>query len=65
MAFDIVDRIAVKIERNDHVNEAVEAFSDYIGAQTLAKEVVLVDKLQNPTELDFDDFKVNIEIKKI
>jgi isoleucyl-tRNA synthetase len=63
--FDIVDRIAVKIERNDHVNEAVEAFADYIGAQTLAKEVVLVDKLQNPTELDFDDFKVNIEIKKI
>ena len=39
--FDIVDRIAVKIEHNDHVNDAVEAFSDYIQLPvTLAKEVV-------------------------
>ncbi|MCQ2192086.1 MAG: isoleucine--tRNA ligase [Paludibacteraceae bacterium] len=63
--FDITDKISVKIERNDKVNDAVTEFADYIGAQTLAVAVELVDKVANPTELDFDDFKVNIEINKI
>ncbi|MCQ2206927.1 MAG: isoleucine--tRNA ligase [Paludibacteraceae bacterium] len=63
--FDITDKISVKIERNDKVNDAVADFADYIGAQTLAKSVELVDKVANPTELDFDDFKVNIEVNKI
>ncbi len=63
--FDITDKISVKIERNEKVNDAVADFADYIGAQTLAKSVELVDKVANPTELDFDDFKVNIEVSKL
>lgn len=63
--FDITDKISVKIERNEKVNDAVADFADYIGAQTLAKSVELVDKVANPTELDFDDFKVNIEVCKL
>ena len=63
--FDITDKSSVKIERNEKVNDAVADFADYIGAQTLAKSVELVDKVANPTELDFDDFKVNIEVSKL
>ncbi|MBQ0030519.1 MAG: isoleucine--tRNA ligase [Bacteroidales bacterium] len=63
--FEITDRIDVEIERNENINGAVEDFADYIGAQTLSNSVKLVDKVANPTELDFEDFKVNISIAKI
>ncbi|MCQ2234369.1 MAG: isoleucine--tRNA ligase [Paludibacteraceae bacterium] len=63
--FEITDRIDVEIERNENINGAVEDFADYIGAQTLSSSVKLVDKVANPTELDFEDFKVNISIAKI
>ncbi len=63
--FEITDRIDVEIERNENINGAVEDFADYIGAQTLSNSVKLVDKVANPTELDFEDFKVNISIAKV
>ena len=46
------------------MNAAVEEFKEYISSQVLANNITLVDKVANPTELDFDDFKVNIEVKK-
>ncbi len=63
--FDITDKIKVKIEKLDIINDAINAYSDYISTQTLANEVLLVDKIENPVELDFDDFKVNILVEKI
>jgi isoleucyl-tRNA synthetase len=62
--YDITDKILVKIEKLDAVNAAVEAFGDYISSQTLANEIILVDKIDNATELDFDDYKVNIFVEK-
>ena len=62
--YDITDKILVKIEKLDAVNAAVEAFGDYISSQTLANEIILVDKIENATELDFDDYKVNIFVEK-
>jgi isoleucyl-tRNA synthetase len=61
---DITDKIKVKIERLDAINDAVNTYSGYIAAQTLANEILLVDKIDNPTELDFDDFKINILVEK-
>ncbi|MEE0996202.1 MAG: isoleucine--tRNA ligase [Paludibacteraceae bacterium] len=63
--YDITDKILVKIEKLDAVNAAVEAFGDYISSQTLANEIILVDKIENATELDFDDYKVNIFVEKV
>ena len=63
--FDITDKIKVKIEKMDVINGAVNAYSRYISTQTLANEILLVDKVENPAELDFDDFKVNISIEKV
>lgn len=63
--FDITDRISVCIQRNENINEAVSSFADYIGSQTLAKEVSLVDSLPSPVELDFEEYKVYIQIAKL
>ena len=41
--FEVTDKIAVEIQRHDMINGAVENFSDYIAAQTLARSVNLVD----------------------
>ncbi len=62
--FEITDKILIEIEKSENVNAAVEAFKEYISSQVLANSITLVDKVANPTELDFDDFKVNIEVKK-
>lgn len=62
--FEITDRITIEIEKRDEINEAINEFSNYIASQTLATSITLVDKLDNTTELDFDDYFVKIKIKK-
>ena len=62
--YEITDKIVVKIEALDQINDAVKDFSQYIAQQTLATEISVVDKLDNPIELDFDDYKVNIFVSK-
>ena len=60
----INDKIVVKIESLEQINEAVKGFSQYIAQQTLATEISIVDKIENSIELDFDDYKVNIFVSK-
>jgi isoleucyl-tRNA synthetase len=62
--YEITDKISVKIEKREEINEAVQEFSEYIATQVLAKSVALLDKLSNPTDLDFDDYIVKVEIEK-
>lgn len=45
--FEVTDRISLKIVRNDYFNEAVINFKDYISSQTLARELILVDQMDN------------------
>jgi isoleucyl-tRNA synthetase len=54
----------VKIENSENVKGAIESFGDYVASQVLANSIELVEKVANPIELDFDDFKVNIEVTK-
>ena len=62
--FEITDKICVKIENSENVRGAIESFGDYVASQVLANSIELVEKVANPIELDFDDFKVNIEVTK-
>ena len=62
--FEIVDKISVKIEKLDEINDAVAEHSDYIATQVLANSIELVDKIDNPTELDFEDYVVKILVTK-
>ncbi|MBR6828146.1 MAG: isoleucine--tRNA ligase, partial [Prevotella sp.] len=60
---EITDRINVSIQPNEATNKAVEAFGDYIARQVLADAISICDN--DGTEVDFDEFKLNIKIEKI
>jgi isoleucyl-tRNA synthetase len=45
--FSVTDRIKLKILKNDAVNDAIINFKDYISNQTLAVELILVDRLDD------------------
>ncbi len=62
--YEITDKIKLQIAKHEQINDAVEAFKDYIAGQVLAISVELIDKVNNPVELDFDDFVVNVLVEK-
>ena len=62
--FEITDKIIVEIEKKAEINVAVEHFAQYIASQVLANEVKLVDSISGASELDFDDYKVNVKVVK-
>lgn len=63
--FNITDRIVVKITPDEHVNDAVAQFKDYIAKQVLAVAIELA-----PVEgidviaLDMDDYELKITVDK-
>lgn len=65
--FNVTDKIYVQIQKQESINSAIENYADYIGSQTLALSVVLVDKLNDEEayHLELDDVKILIIIKKV
>lgn len=62
--FEITDHIHVVLSHDDNLQRAVEAYHDYICSQVLA------DKLEfgapeSGEELDFEDFKISVDITKL
>ncbi len=47
--FEVTDKIILRIVRHPELNEALDKFSEYIGIQTLASTVALVDQLPEST----------------
>jgi len=45
--FEVTDKIILRIIRHPELNEALDKFGDFIGRQTLASKVMLVDKLSD------------------
>ena len=62
--FEITDKIAIEIESNEEINDAINAFSQYISSQVLATSITIVDSLADATELDFEDFVVKVKVFK-
>ncbi|MFV0471835.1 MAG: isoleucine--tRNA ligase [Paludibacteraceae bacterium] len=62
--YNITDKIKIEIEENNEINDAANQYSEYIATQTLASSICLVPKLTEKTELDFEDYVVNINISK-
>ncbi len=62
--FEITDRIDIHLQHYAETDRAVEMFRDYISTQVLANSITLVDTVAEPTVLDFEDYKVNINIKR-
>lgn len=62
--FEITDHIHVVLSHDDNLQKAVEAYHDYICSQVLA------DKLEfgapeSGEDLDFEDFKMSVDITKL
>ncbi len=65
--YDITDKIVVTIEHNEHTDKAVDAYADYIAKQVLAVGVTVAPVAAgdaNVTELDMDDYKLNVKVEK-
>lgn len=65
--FDVTDKINLQIEDHEYVREAVKKHSGYIGSQTLAAEVRLVNGLSGDStrEVDIDEVMVKISVVKM
>ncbi|MGF7137802.1 isoleucine--tRNA ligase [Roseimarinus sediminis] len=64
--FEITDKIEVKIQKHDLLNEALQKHADYISTQTLANSLELIDKLETGSarEIDIDDVSTLIEVSR-
>ncbi len=62
--FEITDRIDIQLQHHPETDKAVQQFGEYISAQVLANSLTLVDQVNDATELDFEDYKVNVNIKR-
>lgn len=63
--FNITDRIVVKIAPDEHVNDAVAQFKDYIAKQVLAVAIELAPVAgADVIALDMDDYELKITVDK-
>ena len=65
--FEVTDKIEIRIQSHDQINNAIEKHKEYIGSQTLADSIELVDNINNNAdEIEIDqEVKTLINIKKI
>ncbi|MDO4186536.1 MAG: isoleucine--tRNA ligase [Bacteroidales bacterium] len=61
---EITDKIDIVLSKDAHSDAAVEAFRDYICNQVLGHSLTLADHVEDGTELDLDEFKLQISIRK-
>jgi isoleucyl-tRNA synthetase len=59
---EITDRIDVVVSPNENTDKSINEYIDYIKTQVLADDIVIAEN--GGQEVDFDDFKLNINIKK-
>ncbi len=52
--FEVTDRVDIKIQKHEAINEAVTNFKDYIASQTLANSIELIDKLEQNSAISVE-----------
>jgi isoleucyl-tRNA synthetase len=63
---EVTDKINLKIQRDDRINEAVESNIKYICSETLAVDLVLQDTVEGGTSVDLDEqISTTISIEKL
>jgi len=62
--FEVTDKIKVHLQKNDTLEEAVNANKDYIKSETLTESLVFEEVTENGTEIDFDGITTRILITK-
>ena len=59
---EITDRIQIVLAPNAEIEQAVKGFGDYIKTQVLADDITISPN--DGIEVEFDDFKLNIQVTK-
>ncbi|ESU29128.1 isoleucyl-tRNA synthetase [Flavobacterium limnosediminis JC2902] len=62
--FEVTDKIKVTMQRDGIIQEAVKDNEAYIKSETLTEELVFEDRIENGTEIEFDELKTRILISK-
>ena len=62
--FEITDHIQMTIENKPEIKEAIEQFQNYICSQVLCNKLEWASNVDG-TQLDFDDFTLNVLIEKL
>ena len=62
--FEVTDRIDVKLQKDEHIVNAIGSNMAYIKTETLADELEIIDKLDNGIEIAFDDINTKLFIQK-
>ncbi len=63
-AFELTDRIDVKVEVKDGLKESLAQFKDYICAEILADSLELVESIADGTEIDVNDIPLKVNVLK-
>ena len=59
---EITDRVVVTLAPNKETDAAIESYGELVKAQVLANKIEIAPN--DGTEVDFDDFKLNIKVEK-
>ncbi|WP_310993278.1 isoleucine--tRNA ligase [Aequorivita marina] len=62
--FEVTDKVSVVLQENEKLNAAVNQNLEYIKEETLTEELQFQTKIDQGTEIAFDDIKTLISIKK-
>jgi isoleucyl-tRNA synthetase len=62
--FEVTDKIKVQIQHHAELEPAIKKNEEYINSETLTKELLFVEEVQNGIEIEFDDIKTKILISK-
>ncbi|HAV53407.1 MAG TPA: hypothetical protein DCX41_00520, partial [Aequorivita sp.] len=62
--FEVTDRIEVALEENEKLTDAVTQNLKYIKEETLTEVLQFQPKIEEGTEIAFDDIETRISIKK-
>ncbi len=62
---EVTDKIKLTVLNYQNLQHSIKENKDYIMSETLTKELVFVDVLENGTEIEFDTIKSKILIQKM
>jgi isoleucyl-tRNA synthetase len=62
---EVTDKISLEIQANEEIEKAVKENEQYICSETLTRKLTFSDNISGGTELDIDEIKVNVSLKKL
>ncbi|RPI41929.1 MAG: isoleucine--tRNA ligase, partial [Bacteroidetes bacterium] len=66
--YEVTDRIRVDIEKHELISDAIVRHGEYIGSQTLAENITLLDHIENHNSKRIDieeDVYINIRVMRV